>query len=229
MNRKIKRRLLLLGLAAWPATLLAADKLLGRRLSRRCALPNYNYDVTRGVNPVSANSSKAILWLVNGSGAVTDVQIPHDKREIIKTFQMNDDSLPIDHCRISRVVVTITNKGYWTVSLTAHQDPQLLANPALRPQFERYRRNLFRVAVRPVGLMTLNASVEQAKVAKPEFPFIPPQAFWVQKGEVLRYSKRGYCCCLQNYFHLIKQTEIDFSYEPLQTFTQQTVDGAVQQ
>lgn len=229
MDRKIKRRLLLLGgLAVWPATLLAADKFFGRRLKQRCELPGYCYDVRRGVNPKSSSSTTAILWLVNGSPAVTDVAVQGDNREKIKTFQMSDADLQIDHCRISRVVVSITSEGYWTLSLTARQDPQLIPNPALRPQFERYRRNRFRVAVRPVGLMTLNADIEEAKVAKPEFPFIAPQEFWVRKGEELRISRRGYCCCLDKYFHLIKQTEVDFSYEPLQLATGLGTDGTVQ-
>ncbi len=216
MNRQIRRRTVLItGLGALPA-LAAADTILsGRRLRRRCGIPGYPYPQDRISNPVSSGSLRAVRYPENGLLAVsrpsTDGMPSGNPAVVLKTFQLGDRSLTNDHCRISQVTVTVSSEGTWLMHLLAEQNPEIL-EPALRPPFENFRRNQFVVDVRPTGLMTADQTESLAAVGKPEFPEIPPQEFWISKGQQARIRREGTSESLRRYFDVLEQVEVHFSY-----------------
>ncbi|MCA9051049.1 MAG: hypothetical protein KDA89_20075 [Planctomycetaceae bacterium] len=211
MHRFLKRRALLAtGLSIVPGIIVAGDLLSRRKLVSRCSIPVYNYQPHRFTDPVSEESLRAIPYLADGSGAA--VPVPGGGTERLKTFQMAATSLTKDHCRISQVTVTITNTGRWMVRLTAQQHPGQLVTAQLRPQFERYQRNLFRVDIRPVGLMTLQHTESVAPIGKPEFPCVPTLQFWIQKDQTQQIHRWGESPELARWFDVIEQVEIHFSY-----------------
>ncbi|MEQ9412117.1 MAG: hypothetical protein RIK87_30685 [Fuerstiella sp.] len=210
MNPNFKRRALLLtGLSTIPGMLFAGDLLARRRLRTRCAIPQWDYQPHRFSDPVSEGSLKAVGYLMDGSGDAATVDSPVVR---LKTFQMAAAHLGRDHCRISQVTVTITSDGQWILQLIAQQHPGELVEAQLRPQFERYQRNLFRVDIRPVGLMTLDHTEATSPIGKPEFPCIPLQQFWVLKEQTQRIHRRGESADLARFFNVISQVEIHFSY-----------------
>ena len=210
MNPDFKRRsLLLLGISAVPSIMFAGDLLRRRKLRTRCSIPAYDYQPHRFTDPVSEGSRSAIAYLIDGSGSPGTI---NSKFERLKTFQMATAHLGQDHCRILQVTITITSGGRWTVQMIAQQHPGELLDAKLRPQFELYQRNLFRVDVRPVGLMTLEHSEAIAPVGKPEFPCIPVQQFWIQKDQTQRIHRFDHSAELARNFNVIRQMEIHFSY-----------------
>lgn len=208
-----RRATLLAGLSAATGILsagelLAGDLLARRKLRTRCCIPGYNYRPHQFTDPTSAGSTRAIAYPIDGSEAA----LASSSVVRLKTFQMNKASLGKDHCQISQVTVTISSDGHWYLHMQARQHPGELVTAKLRPQFERYRRNLFRVDIRPVGLMTLDRTETTSAVAKPEFPTIPVQQFWIQKDSTERIQRRGQSNLLARHFDVIKQAEIHFSY-----------------
>lgn len=210
MNPDLKRRALLLsGLAAFPGLAMASDLFARRKLRTRCYIPQYDYQPHRFTDPVSEGTFSAIAYLVDGSGRSSTTT---GNMERLKTFQMRKANLTLDHCQISHVTITISSTGNWTMHMQAKQHPGELLAAKLRPPFERFQRNLFRVDVRPVGLMTLDTAEATSPIAKPEFPCIPMQQFWIQKDQTQRIQRRGHSRDLARYFDVIQQTEIHFSY-----------------
>lgn len=212
MTPPMKRRALLLaGLSAAPGLLLAGDLLKGRRLRTQLCLPPYDYPTHRFTTPVSAGSLPAISYLIDGSGAA----VPGDgdgATERLKTIQMDQSKLENDHCRIAQVTVTVSSRGAWFVHLLATQHPGIVLDAQQRPPFERFQRNLFRVDIRPVGLITLQRTETVSVVGKPEFPIIPPQLFWILKEETKRIQLSGQNQNIARFFDVIEQVEIHFSY-----------------
>jgi hypothetical protein len=213
-----RRKLLLLGLVAIPAVATADDLIFGRRLRRRCEIPAYPYPRGQGSNPVSAGSFKAIVYarngsLINGRGTSTETtDSPPPDTVLLKTFQMDQKTLTNDHCRLSQVAATISSEGEWVVHLLAEQNPEIV--PAVeRPRFEDFRRNLFLLELRPTGLMTLDPATTDSSVARPEFPGIPIQQFWINKEQSARIQRSGRSEALSRYFAVLEQMEFHFSYK----------------
>ncbi|MDG1894872.1 MAG: hypothetical protein P8J37_08190 [Fuerstiella sp.] len=213
MSPKIKRHsLLLAGLTASPSILLAGDLFARRKLRSRCCLPAYDYQTHRFTDPGTAGSLTAMAYLIDGSPITGQSAISGSNLEVFKTFQIDRSHVENDHCRIAQVTVTISSTGHWIMHMLATQHPGNIADAQQRPQFERFKRNLFKVDARPTGLMTLNRTESLAVIGKPEFPTIPVQEFWIQKEETQRIQRKGYSSELGRYFRVIEQVEIHFSY-----------------
>lgn len=216
MKGQVRRRTLLItGLATFPALVAADDIFFGRRLRQRCGVPGYRYPQDRESNPVSSGSLRAVRYPLNGLLAVgtsaADGARGGKGGVALKTFQLGERSLTNDHCRISQVTVTVSSDGNWLMHMIAEQNPEIL-EPAQRPPFERFRRNQFIVDVRPTGLMTADQTESQAAVGKPEYPEIPPQEFWINKGQLARIRREGTSTSLRHHFELLEQVEVHFSY-----------------
>ena len=139
---------------------------------------------------------------------------PDFKRRALLLLGVSDGRRPSRQGPLSyfQVTVTITSEGRWTVQMIAQQHPGELVEAQLRPQFELYRRNLFRVDLRPVGLMTVEHTEATASIGKPEFLCIPTQQFWIQKDQTQRIQQHGRSTELARNFNVIRQVEIHFSY-----------------
>src|SRR5262249_12513504 len=118
----------------------------------------------------------------------------------VKVFQFTTSTLAINHCSVSRMVMTIREDGLWRVSLRADQNPrfdplslktappvdaQVIGMPNVRiEQTGHLKRNLFVVRLRGLGSFTepLPAGMALPIVAKPVFLEAPELLFWVQSG-----------------------------------------------
>jgi len=214
MNGKRQRRALLLGwLAALPGIVLGGDLICGRRLCNRCGIPCYRYPMEPFSDPLDATSLRAV------AGTATRVNVTaggitgnSDHTDLsLKTFQINERFLRIDHCEVSLVTVTVANEGQWFLTFVARQDPAIVESK-LRPEFERFKRNQFRVEVNPVLMMSVQQSATNAALGKPELPHIPVQEFWVEKGQTIRIQRNERNKDLARYFDLIEQVDVHFSY-----------------
>lgn len=226
-----RRTLLVSSIALLPAIAAADDILCGRRIRPRCLLPPYPYPHDKISNPVSIRGLRMIRYRRDGSVApagdlvvtsansaasrgIENVPLSSGRRKddvLLKTFQMETERLDNDHCRISLLTVTVSSEGDWLMHLVAEQNPEIV-EVRLRPEFEKYKRNQFVIDLRPTGLMTINQSEMQSVLAKPEFPSIPVQEFWVSKHQISRIQRQGHDSQLLSYFPVLEQLEVHFSY-----------------
>jgi hypothetical protein len=82
----------------------------------------------------------------------------------------------------------------------------------LRTQFERFRRNEFRLEVRPILVLTARQNADVAVLGKPELDAIDAQEFWLEKHEVRRIILKNSSQDLRRYFAQIEQVDVHFSY-----------------
>lgn len=208
MSKELTRRVLLsAGIGAVPGLLAAGDVFhRGRRLCNRCCLPDYGYDQTRFNPPVPGTSLAGIP-----SEAASGDDPPAAGRRIIRTYQIVPRDLQSDHCRVSRIAVTLADSGDWSVNLDATQSPALL--PAeTRTAFERFHRNCFRLEVRPVLLITTPLTPDESAAGLPELNAIPAQTFWLQKDQQRHITLSDLSLRIAQSFHLIRQVNVYFSY-----------------
>jgi len=206
--------LLLGGFIVLPDLIIADDLLCGRRLCNRCGLPAYRYPADHFSNPTDAASLRAIT----SRARLADDPVPGAMLDLertslrLKSFQIRERFLRVDHCELSLITVTLVNDGTWYLTLTARQDPSML-DTRQRPEFERFRRNQFRLDVNPVLLVQVQQNASGAALGKPELPHIPRQEFWVEKGETVRIQRDGSSAELAKYFELVEQVDVHFSYQ----------------
>jgi hypothetical protein len=225
---KVNRRhiLLVASLSVIPAEALAGDLLCGRKLRNRCGLPSHDYSRERFSPPISGSSLRAIrstsLQVRSGDTAASAgaretaavlraIELDELPPGELKVFQIEPATLRIDHCAVSQVVVTIAESGEWMLSLQAQQDPRL-ESAQLRTQFENFRRNEFRLEVRPILVLTARQNADVAVLGKPELDAIDAQEFWLDKHEVRRITLKNSSQDLRRYFAQIEQVDVHFSY-----------------
>jgi len=125
---------------------------------------------------------------------------------------LREKAIQIDHCRISKVVVTIAESGDWTVDMVAEQNPLLLPNE-MRARIQLYDQNKFHITVRPLlGSQTVGPDSLDDVVA-PSVSSLLVTPFWLEKGQTKHVHFPGYDPQLAAQFDSIRQVAVDFQYE----------------
>jgi hypothetical protein len=151
-------------------------------------------------------------------------------RPRVKVYQFAPTALRIDHCSISRIAMTINDRGFWRLSLQADQNPQVDLPPAgvavpvqaqtrglpggYLKQTTQLKRNLFVIRVRGLGSFAepMATPPPPPALGKPVLLVIGPLEFWVQRGvpdSVVFENVNGDAV---TYFDQIDRIEIEFSY-----------------
>ena len=208
-------RIFLLGLTAW-LTLLNTAALAqwfphATRTRRVCCLSgNYDYSWNKLNNPVTALSFEGVL---DTDSAVAGRSSPLSARPVrVRSFALREKELRIDHCRISRVVVTIADTGDWMIDMMAEQNPKLLPNE-LQPRIQLFDQNRFHVTVRPLlgGPVVSPDSLDDVVGPTVSSLSVPP--FWLEKGQTKNIHHSDNDPRLANRFDSIRQVAVDLQYE----------------
>jgi hypothetical protein len=179
--------------------------------------------------PVSAPSLNAGSKATDAMSIQIAAPTPADRLRV-KVYQFRAASLAIDHCVLSRMVLTTRADGLWRLTLRADQNyrdepisdktaPNVqapirgLPNVRLK-QTGHLKRNLFIVHVRGLGLFSepLPVGATQPVLGKPVLFAFPEQAFWVQNGVPLPFTAQGFAPEVAEAFDLIDRAELEFTY-----------------
>ena len=154
-------------------------------------------------------------------------------RERVKFFQMPVTTVRLDHCSLSRVVLTLHESGHWTLSLRADQNPWMTgpghvvstsvqlpgAVSALRPpipnlpkETDGLKRNQFLVKVRCYGGYPVREALPALAPGKPVLFELPTAIFWVQRGYPYDFWAKQPLPAVSQYFDLVDRVEVEFSY-----------------
>lgn len=177
-----------------------------------CISGRYDYSSNKLTSPVTSVTFPGVID--TDSATSNSVRSEHGTRTKIriKSFPLRARVLASDHCRASRVVMTVAENGMWTVDMLAEQNA-MLVDEQVRPKFQLYDQNRFHVTLRPllgdviVTPDTLNrvdaASVTSIRVAP----------FWLERGQSKQVHEEGYDARLEDRFDSIKVVAIDLQYE----------------
>jgi hypothetical protein len=161
------------------------------------------------------------------------LQIPSSAlppRPRARFYQFVPTTLALDHCSISRMALTIDERGHWRLNLRADQNPHVdLPSPGVSvpPQAqvrglpdinikhtEHLRRNQFIVRVRGYGAYAepLPTPPTPTIQGKPLLTALGPFEFWVQRGVPYPAVFEGDHTDVLTYFDQIDRVEIELSY-----------------
>jgi hypothetical protein len=130
-----------------------------------------------------------------------------------KVYQLDKATILNDHCQLSNVSVTLLENGDWDVTFRAQQNPNLV-EPKVRPVYERFRRNRFRIVVRGLGEFPLRDPAEVPVLAKPVYCELLIPDFWMERGEVRTIRQSGQNCeMVRRYFDHVDRMEVELRYE----------------
>jgi hypothetical protein len=209
-------RNLLLALATWSCVLCADTEAQlfphATQAKKVCCLSGrYDYSYNKLTNPVSSVTFPGILdtQSVQGAGAVGDIG---RSRIRIKSYALRQRELANDHCRISKVVVTIDETGTWTVSLLAEQNP-MLAVEQQRSRFQLADQNRFQITLRPLLGSTAVTPETLDNVDAATVNAIAVTSFWLEKGQQQRIHEEGHDPRLGDRFDSIRHVAVDLQYE----------------
>ena len=184
------------------AVALAGDWLKRTEARRRTGLPGYDYRGSPASNPVSEVSFISIpLSYEKESESVR-----------CKIFQLSKEHLQHDHCRLSHVVLTIFENGNWKLSFRAEQNPSFVEE-LRRPEFERFDRNRFCIAVHGEGAFEVLEEPGLEVTGKPQLFDIWLQPLIVEKRQERRLNYKGTSDDVREYFSLIDRIEVELRYQ----------------
>jgi hypothetical protein len=153
-------------------------------------------------------------------------------------YQLNQPQLSIDHCSISRVVLSIRDDGYWTLSLRADQnqrsidDTPLVAVGIPKPPgntsvpqpgpilpgaspttkfTDHIKRNLFTIKVRGYAVYRLEEPADGA-LGRPVLFELLPDPFWVQRQVPDFRRFHGKKAEIAEFCRTIDRVEVELSY-----------------
>lgn len=175
-----------------------------------CLSGRYDYSLNKLTNPVTSLSFEGVLDTASISTAGTSPLASAPTR--IRTFPLREKALTIDHCRISRVVVTIAENGEWSIDMVAEQNPQLLTNEK-QPRIQLYQQNKFHITVRPLLGSQVVSSNSLDDVAAPTVSSLQVTPFWLEKGQTKNVHFSDYDPQLAARFDSIRQVAVDLQYE----------------
>lgn len=131
----------------------------------------------------------------------------------ISFYQLEQSSLKIDQCEISRVGLQLHDGGDWVLSLRADQNRR--ADDGTLPEFMpqlHLKRNLFVVRIRGYGNFTEAPLAAAVRSGKPELLDLGPIKFWVENGQP-RYLRVGETDSrIERFFESIDRVEVEFFY-----------------
>ena len=128
-----------------------------------------------------------------------------------KTYPLRVKALKSEQCQISRVVVTLSSDGTWSVDFLAEQNPLLVA-AAQRPRVLVDQQNEFYIAVRPLfnnGLVADDA-LDNVVVASATRIALPP--FWLRRGQQRQLRVSGNDGMVRRHFDAIGYVAVDLQY-----------------
>jgi hypothetical protein len=240
MPAKSLALLLVAALTAGGAAIGGGVRRYHARPQERCGIPAADYQPPHPppvVRPVLAVSQVGALvaqppTTAAAPDAAMSLQIPATARTIprVKVYQFVPTSLAIDHCSISRITMTINDRGAWRLNLQADQNPQVTLPaaavavpttaqarglPDVRIKHtEHLKRNLFVIRLRGYGLYAepLPAPPTPSNQGKPALMAPPPIEFWVQRGVPFQGVFDGVDGNAATFFDQIDRFELEFSY-----------------
>lgn len=190
-----------------------------------CALPNRLYQFKNFSQPVRSLSAPATLIAIatatppvtalDQSLAARDLQM----RRTIKSFQFVENAtLQIDHCSLSRMSVLLHASGDWSVSLRAEQNSlmppsspvDVSTNEKARKFTDHLQRNEFHIQVRCYA--GHGPGDVDGLLGKPIVIPLNVAPFWVQKQRPYPLFATGNDRRIEDYFDLIDRVEIEFVY-----------------
>ena len=176
-----------------------------------CCLPDrHDYSYNRLTNPVTAISFDGVID--TSSTLRTNIEADSMPTALVKSYPLRQKELRIDHCQLSKVVVTITDSGEWTIDMLAEQNPELLSRED-RPRIQLYHQNRLHVTVRPLigSGVTSASSLDNVVTASVCRLKVPP--FWLEKGQSEQIHFSGMEPLLAERFNTIRNVQIDLQYE----------------
>ena len=175
-----------------------------------CLSGRYDYSINKLTNPVTALSFEGTL---DTDSALLGSSSPIPGRIVrVRSFPLREKELAKDHCRISKVVVTISESGDWTIDMLAEQNPALLPHEQ-QPRVQLYRQNRFHVMVRPLLGSKVTSPASLDDVVAPAVSVLKVDPFWLEKGETRRVHAEGFDSLLAGRFDSIRQVAVDLQYE----------------
>jgi hypothetical protein len=216
--------------AGFGLTALVAAGEVPTKLAKPCPLPGipdkwaYRPDTDRSAL-VSAQGSPGVL-LETALARSTDTTVGEPASRVkLRYFQMPVRGLFIDHCSITRVVLTIRDDGQYLVSFRADQhvklsgaigDPVIPLEVEFRPlrskEVNQLKRNEFTVRFRLLGGSGPRDTLAPVGVGRPVLVKLAMDPFWVQRGEPYDFFAKGSSVDVKDYFSLVDLIEVDFSY-----------------
>jgi hypothetical protein len=178
----------------------------------RCGLPGDDY--IHGNSPAIALAVSSPAVLVRSPGPPA---MPAPAGSVAYAYyQLAQASVAVDHCAISRVVLTVWDNGAWSLDFRADQNPGGPINPPLilrgattPTRFTAHiKRNLFTVRVRGFG----SVSNPDVTLGRPVLYELSPPPFWVQRGVPLFPSFQGTDGRVRDAFWTVDRVEVELSY-----------------
>jgi len=187
-------------------------------------IPSRDYQFNSRAGQTEALSRIAVLMEVPRRGPPVRQyagETPLSSTKTIKVYQLNQESLILGHCRLSRVALQVHDDGRCVLNLRAEQNfpgaQQGSVGPETTPtasttQTLHIKRNRFTVTVRGFGLFPVEESLDSPSTGKPVLFTMGPKNFWVQNGEPYNLVLRCMSEYARDYFELIDRVEVNFSY-----------------
>ena len=183
------------------------------RMRRVCTLSgDYDYEANRLSQPVSRLTFPGVLEV--SPGAVVAPAGGGDRRVAVRNrvFPLREKTLSNDHCSVSKVVVTLSENGRWTVDMLARQDPSFV-DEAERAKFQLFEQNRFHLILRP---MTAEAGLVPDgvdAVSAPAVAIIRVKPFWIERGKSAQIREEGSDDRVAERFESIKVIAVDLQYQ----------------
>jgi hypothetical protein len=154
-----------------------------------------------------------LLELVDRTKAIATVK----KRT--RYFQLNQETLRVGHCFLSKVAVVIYEDGEWTFNARADQNPWFaresprlpglrLPNLADEETTNFLKRNEFFVKLSFVAAAKQREESRIAGTGMPVMAVCCPPPFWVQRGQPLHHMARGCNTDLARSFDTVDRVEL---------------------
>lgn len=201
----------------------------------RCALPDREY-VHGAPSPPGLALSHVAVLLRRIDAPLADPSTP--KGEPIAYFQLNQATIQVGHCSISRVALSVRADGLWTLNFRADQNPTLAPGPVIvlpgRPvdppvappvardlggasatilQTQHVKRNLFIVHVRGFAAFSADDPNLDASPGRPLVFDLAPRPFMVQRGVPEFLTFQGVDAAVGRDFVLIDRVEFELRFQ----------------
>lgn len=182
----------------------------------RCDLPPRDYIYGNRPRMALALSNPVVLVRVPGMAPATP---PPPGALVYAYYQLAQASVTVDHCSISRVVLTTWDTGAWSLDFRADQNPSgPLKPPLVLPgasspaQFTAHiKRNLFTVRVRGLGASAAQGT-PNLSIGRPVLFELAPEPFWVQRGVPVLQRFQGIDPQLARFLPQADRIEVELSY-----------------